>query len=177
MTIMNIAEPLILINGAIPARSVSATINHKGQTVVEFTLIFVLFVVVAWVPADFGLAFYTSQLALNATRDGARIAAADKGLAEGTISCVLPCAIEKSSNPTGPLAQIAGRMSEALLPGATVSLTLPPRVGTACDRLVTVTITGNYNFWFYQVFRLMGGVQPNFKTITQSTGMMWEYQC
>ena len=115
MTIMNIAEPLILINGAIPARSVSATMAQGPNSGGIYSNLR-SFVVVAWVPADFGLAFYTSQLALNATRDGARIAAADKGLAEGTISCVLPCAIEKSSNPTGPLAQIAGRMSELSFP-------------------------------------------------------------
>ncbi len=47
-----------------------------GQGVVEFTLVFLLLLVVAWIPADFGLAFYTGQLALNASREGARVAAA-----------------------------------------------------------------------------------------------------
>src|SRR6266511_6417393 len=48
----------------------------KGQALVEFTLVFILLLVVAWIPADFGLAFYTGQLALNASREGARIASA-----------------------------------------------------------------------------------------------------
>lgn len=51
-----------------------------GQALVEFTLVFLLFLVVAWIPADFGLAFYTGQLAQNASREGARIAAADRNL-------------------------------------------------------------------------------------------------
>lgn len=31
----------------------------KGQALVEFTLVFLLVLVVAWIPADFGLAFYS----------------------------------------------------------------------------------------------------------------------
>jgi Flp pilus assembly protein TadG len=37
--------------------------QNSGQALVEFTLTFVLLLVVAWIPADFGLAFYTGQLA------------------------------------------------------------------------------------------------------------------
>ncbi len=59
--------------------------RSSGQAVVEFTLVFLLFLIIAWVPADFGLAFYTGQLAQNASREGARIAAADPTLANGTL--------------------------------------------------------------------------------------------
>ena len=61
----------------------------SGQAVVEFTLVFLLFLVIAWIPADFGLAFFTGQLAQNASREAARIAAADPNLANG--SCNMPC--------------------------------------------------------------------------------------
>ena len=61
--------------------------DSSGQGVVEFTLTFLLLLVVAWIPADFGLAFYTGQLAHNAAREGARIAAADSTLVSGTSSC------------------------------------------------------------------------------------------
>ena len=40
--------------------------RSSGQAVVEFTLVFLLFVIIAWIPADFGLAFYTGQQAQNA---------------------------------------------------------------------------------------------------------------
>src|SRR5437879_1838731 len=59
----------------------------RGQAVVEFTLSFVLLLVIAWIPADFGLAFYTGQLASNASREGARIAAADRNITSS--SCTL----------------------------------------------------------------------------------------
>src|SRR5215475_10006207 len=63
----------------------------SGQAVVEFTLTFLLFLVIAWIPADFGLAFYTGQLAQNASREAARIAAADPNLTTATGSCNMPC--------------------------------------------------------------------------------------
>jgi len=50
--------------------------SNRGQAAVEFTLAFILLLIIAFIPADFGLAFYTGQLALNASREGARIAAA-----------------------------------------------------------------------------------------------------
>src|ERR671919_766283 len=66
-------------------------LNNKGQALVEFTLIFILLLIVAWIPADFGLAFYTSQLAQNASREGARIAAATPTLPAMPINCTMPC--------------------------------------------------------------------------------------
>ena len=36
-------------------------LTSKGQAMVEFTIAFILLIIVAWIPADFGLAFYTSQ--------------------------------------------------------------------------------------------------------------------
>jgi len=59
--------------------------RSKGQALVEFTLSFLLFLVIAWIPADFGLAFYTAQLAQNAAREGARIAASDPKLGSGRL--------------------------------------------------------------------------------------------
>src|SRR5688572_33183067 len=63
---------------------------NKGQALVEFTLVFILLIIVAWIPADFGLAFYTSQIAQNAVREGARIAAADAALVATDTSCGPP---------------------------------------------------------------------------------------
>src|SRR5574341_889437 len=111
----------------------------SGQAVVEFTLVFLLFLVIAWIPADFGLAFYTGQLAQNASREGARIAAADPALASGTIpgeiwttSCTMPSCSGNILNET------AARISSALLPGATINVTLDadsvPQIGRASCR-------------------------------------------
>jgi hypothetical protein len=145
--------------------------SSSGQAVVEFTLVFLLLLVIAWIPADFGLAFYTGQLAQNASREAARIAAADPNLASG--SCNMPC----SSVPGGnALKAAADRMSQALLPGALISGTLEPPTGANCNRLVEVSVSGEYNYFFYPLLRAMGNTIPDTLNIVRSTSMRWEHQ-
>jgi Flp pilus assembly protein TadG len=145
--------------------------GERGQTIVEFSLVFVLLVVVAWIPADFGLAFYTGQIALNASREGARIAAAEQNPANlVTDSCMMPCV-----GKTGVLRATADRMSLALLPGATVSVNLEP--GPTCNGVVTVAIDGEYRYFFYNLLQLMGFNIINPVRVVRSTSMRWEHQC
>src|SRR5262249_11607381 len=120
--------------------------DSSGQAVVEFSLTFLLFLVIAWIPADFVLAFYTGQLAQNA----ARIAAADPNLTTATGSCNMPCS---SASAGTALKAAADRMSQALLPGALISVTLEPAIGTNCNRLAEVSISGNYSLFFYRLLQ------------------------
>lgn len=145
--------------------------DSSGQGAVEFTLTFLLLLVVAWIPADFGLAFYSSQLAQNAAREGARIAATDSTLTSGTTSCTLP---ECTGNI---LKETASRVSAALLPAATIAVTLDPDTGANCNRMVTVSVSGTYNFSFYRFLRWFG-VSGNLNStpITRQTRMRWEGQ-
>ena len=155
--------------------------RSAGQAVVEFTLVFLLFLVIAWIPADFGLAFYTAQLAQNASRDGARIAAADPKLGSGTppgttwtATCTMP------SCSGNILSETAARVSSALLPGALITVTLDPDAvlpaTPKCDRNVTVTVAGTYNYFFYQLLRAFGDTVPDTLNIVRSTSMRWEHQ-
>ena len=84
--------------------------NQKGQTLVEFTLCFILLVIVAWIPADFGMMFYTSHIGTNAAREGAHRAAASLEIAQlgswpgvrkspSRISAPWPHATVKSRSP------------------------------------------------------------------------------
>src|SRR5262247_3231127 len=136
----------------------NALTRSSGQALVEFTLGFLLFLVIAWIPADFGLAFYTGQLAQNAVREGARIAAADPTLptqlgAGTSINCTMPCSGQAAGSI---LAETAERMSSALLPGATVSVTFPVGGGASCNQQLRVQIAGTYNFFFYRLLNLFG---------------------
>src|SRR5499433_4422517 len=131
----------------------NALTRSSGQAVVEFTLGFLLFLVIAWIPADFGLAFYSGQLAQNASREAARIAAADPNLTTATGSCNMPCS---SASAGTALRAAADRMSQALLPGALISVTLEPAGGTNCNRLAEVSISGNYSLFFYRLLRGIG---------------------
>jgi len=145
--------------------------RSSGQAVVEFTLLFLLLLVIAWIPADFGLAFYTGQLAQNAAREGARIAAADRTLTSGAASCTMPSCSGNIFQET------AGRISSALLPGATITLTLDPDTGSNCNRMVTVAVSGTYNFFFYQFLHWLG-ISGNLENmpIARQTSMRWEHQ-
>jgi Flp pilus assembly protein TadG len=145
--------------------------RSSGQALVEFTLTFLILLVVAWIPADFGLAFYSGQIAQNAAREGARIAAADSTLVSGTSSCVMPSC---SGNIFG---ETAARLSSALLPAATITLDLEPDIGTNCNRMVTVTVSGTYNFFFYQLLRAVGvSANQDDTPIVRQTRMRWEAQ-
>ena len=153
----------------------------SGQALVEFTLVFLLFLVIAWIPADFGLGFYTGQLAQNAVREGARIAASDPKLGSGTIpgmtwttSCTMP------SCSGNILSETAARISSALLPGAIITVTLDPDsvppTAPKCDRNVTVRVSGAYRYFFFHLLRALGITTPDTLSIQRSTSMRWEHQ-
>jgi Flp pilus assembly protein TadG len=145
--------------------------GSSGQALVEFTFTFILLLIVAWIPADFGLAFYTGQIAQNAAREGARIAAADQTLASGTIDCTMPACTQNI------LKETAARVSPALLPAAKITVNLDPDTGTNCNRMVTVTVSGTYNFFFYQLLHWLGVSDDlNNTPITRQTRMRWEAQ-
>jgi Flp pilus assembly protein TadG len=159
----------------------SSLTRSTGQAVVEFTLVFLLFVIIAWIPADFGLAFYTGQQAQNASREGARIAAADPKLGSGTPRGDIWKAICTMPSCSGNiLSETAARISSALLPGATITVTLeadsvegePP----LCNRNVIVAVSGTYNYFFYQLLGALGITVPGTLDIERSTSMRWEHQ-
>ena len=160
-------------SGRLALRSVALLPCQKGQALVEFTLVFLLLLVIAWIPADFGLAFYTGQIAQNAAREGARIAAADPNLAAN--SCGPPLSACYSAGNI--LNETAVRLPAALLTGTAIDVALDADTGVNCNRLVTVTVSGNYNFFFYRMLRWFGANIPsNSVSITRATKMRWEHQ-
>ena len=155
----------------------SSCLNGRGQAAVEFTLTFVLLLVIAWIPADFGLAFFTGQQAQNASREGARIASADKDLVAqmgglNTISCTAPC-----SGAASVLKAAASRLSNVLIKNAVVTLTYPSTGAGTCSQMLTVQVQGTYNYVFYQLLHLVG-VSGNLNTanMTRTTSMRYEHQ-
>lgn len=145
---------------------------NRGQALVEFTLVFMLLLVVAWIPADFGLAFYTGQLASNAAREGARIGAADPSYSTQVGNCTMPACYSQADGTI--LKETAKRLSSALLPGATI--TVAALAGATCKQTVQVQIVGNYNYSFYRFLRFFGANVPATVQINRTTQMRWEHQ-
>jgi Flp pilus assembly protein TadG len=153
-------------------QSLRGCLASTGQALVEFTFVFMLLLVVAWIPADFGLAFYTGQLALNASREGARIAAADPNYPAQVGNCSLPACYSETDGTV--LKETAKKLSSALLPGATI--TVVALAGATCNQTVQVQIVGNYNYSFYRFLRFFGANVPPTVQITRTTQMRWEHQ-
>jgi Flp pilus assembly protein TadG len=149
--------------------------KNKGQAAVEFTLVFILLVIVAWIPADFGLAFYTGQLAQNAVREGARIAAADPALVATNTTCGPP--LSSCFTAGNIFNETAVRLPSALMGSSTqIAVVYPDPDSSACNQLVRVSVSGQYPFFFYKVLRFMG-IDVNIPTITRSSIMRWEHLC
>jgi len=148
---------------------------NKGQALVEFTLVFILLIIVAWIPADFGLAFYTSQIAQNAVREGARIAAADAALVATDTSCGPP--LSSCFSAGNIFNETAARLPAALMGASTkIAVDYPAPGSSACNQLVSVKVEGTYPFFFYKVLRFMG-IDVNIPKIERESIMRWEHQC
>ena len=158
-------------------RLIASRLNRKGQALVEFTLTFVLLLVIAWIPADFGLAFFTGQQVQNAAREGARIAAVDPTLVTQlggatTLSCAAPC-----SGQPNVVQVAAARLSNVLLRTTTVTLTYPASGAGTCNQMLTVQVQGTYNYFFYQLLHLLKITNDlNTVTISRTTTMRYEHQ-
>jgi Flp pilus assembly protein TadG len=145
---------------------------NKGQALVEFTLTFMLALVVMWIPADFGLYVYSSHVAQNAAREGARIAAADPTTPQGPTTCTWPCASDTTVKKL-----VAERVSTGFLNTPTISMDRQIVVQPACNAQVIVTVTGSYNFWFYRMLRWFGANVPTSLPVIRTHSMRWEHQC
>lgn len=150
-------------------------LNCKGQAMVEFTLAFVLLLLVTWIPAEFGLAFYTTQIAQNAVREGARIAAADPNLVSGTnTSCGPP--LSSCFSFGNIFNETAVRLPAALMHDIRITVIVDPASDTNCNEMVTVQAQGTFRFFFYQILRLMGIGVSDERQITTLARMRWEHQ-
>ena len=151
--------------------SLARVIHQRGQAMVEFTLIFILLLVVAWIPADFGLAFYTGQLSLNASREGARIAAATIPF-DAADAATQTCKRLSSALLSDP----GSGFGASCLPYSNARVDVTAPAGIVCNQKLTVTVTGNYNYTLYRILRYFGAPVPLSVPITRSTAMRWEHQ-
>ena len=137
---------------------VTRIVNRKGQSIVEISLITPLLLVVLYVPADFGMAFFMAHLTQNAVREAARIGANTDPF-----------------NNTDIQTEALSRMP-AYLTSPTTTATLHTTGAADCARFVEVVAQGNYTYGLYKVMRLFGASVPNSVTITRSAWMRYQFQ-
>jgi Flp pilus assembly protein TadG len=150
-------------------------LNKKGQSIVEISLITPLLLVALYVPADFGIAFFTAHLTQNAVREAARIAAISPECGT-TVPCVTTVT-ETSCPGTNPIVKEAcKRLPARLTTPLSIKITLSGNLGDTCMRLVKVEASGKYNYFLYQLIRLIGGTASNDTPITRAAELRYELQ-
>lgn len=134
--------------------------RSKGQSIVELTLLTPLMLAALYIPADFGIAFYTAHLVQNATREAARIGASMNPFVQATVENEATKRL-----PTGRF--VVSSVSADLDSGS-----------PTCMKRVRVTVTGTYNAFLYQLINLVipGASVNTAISITRSTAMRFDSQ-
>lgn len=132
--------------------------NKRGQSIIEITLLTPILLVALYIPADFGIAFFTAHLVQNAAREGARIGSKAIPFSQSEVE-----------------AEVRARLPDTF-PWALTSVTATHRTGGGCMEIVRVTVTGTYNFFLYRLISLIGLTPPSPIIITRTTDMRYEGQ-
>jgi Flp pilus assembly protein TadG len=142
-------------------RLIAGRRRSNGQSIVELTLIVPLVLATLYIPADFGIAFFTAQMVQNATREAARIGAAMNPFVAATI--------ENEATKRLPGGKFVISSVSATLNGSSTS---------TCMRRVVVSASGSYNLFWYRLLNLMlpGTVTDTSLPITRSTAMRYDSQ-
>lgn len=148
--------------------------SRDGQSIVELAVMTPLLLVALYIPADFGVAFFTSHLAQNAVREGARIGAISAEC--GVSPCVSNISPQECPGSNSVVQEVCRRLP-ARLTSPTVEVTLSGNLGSACMRTVTVDVTGQYNYFLYQLTALIGlPIAENPVTISRVAELRYELQ-
>lgn len=135
--------------------------DSEGQSIVELTLLVPIILVALYVPADFGVAFFTAHLVQNATREAARIGA--------------------SMNPFNQITvenEVTKRLPTGRFTVSSVSANLNGSETSTCMRRVLVSVSGSYDLFLYQLTNLVvpDAISDTTIPITHSTAMRYDSQ-
>jgi hypothetical protein len=135
--------------------------RSKGQSIVELTLLMPLVLATLYIPADFGVAFFTAHLVQNATREAARIGA--------SMNPFVAESIENEAIKRLPTWKFVASSVSANLNGSSTS---------TCMRRVVVSVSGSYNIFWYRLLNLFmpGAVVDTSLPITRNTAMRYDSQ-
>src|SRR5687768_14558861 len=137
-------------------------LDRKGQSIVEIALITPLLLVALYVPADFGVAFSVAHLTQNAVRESARIAASTDPFTTAASTAIKNDALNRIP------AWFGG--------SKTATVTYHADGAADCARFVQVSGGGTYNYFLYQIIRLLGFSAPDSQPIIRTARMRYAAQ-
>ena len=135
--------------------------DSEGQSIVELTLLVPIILVALYVPADFGVAFFTAHLVQNATREAARIGASMNPFNQTTVEN-----------------EVSKRLPTGRFTVSSVSANLNGSETSTCMRRVLVSVSGSYDLFLYQLTNLVvpDAISDTTIPITHSTAMRYDSQ-
>ena len=137
--------------------------GERGQTLVEFTLILPLFLVLIFALVDFGRAYYSFLLVTNAAREGARAAAV-----QGDSATI-------DSKTYGSFCTAASPPSGCAIGPTGITVTKTNVQGTkGSETTVTVSYAFTYVTPVGSLLTLIGGSALSAPTIASTTSMRLE---
>jgi hypothetical protein len=142
--------------------------RQSGQSLVELALITPLILVALYIPADFGMAFFTAHFTQIAVREGARIGS---GLSSGDVYGPI-------KSPQGVVIKDAvfSRLPARLQsPSVNVRFYFSDASAT-CAQVVEVTASGTYDYFWYRMMGIIGVAVSPSANITRTTQMRYNYQ-
>lgn len=149
--------------------------NRRGQSIIEISLITPILLVALYIPADFGIAFFTAHLTQNAAREAARIASISAEC--GTFPCVGTVTESSCPGANSIVQEVCKRLPARLTGPLSIKTTLSGSLGDKCMRVVKVEVTGNYDYFLYQIIRIIGVTMTNNNTsITRAAELRYELQ-
>jgi len=143
---------------------------QRGQSVVELALVTPLLLVALAIPFDFGIALFMANLTQNAAREGTRIGA-ELQKTGGSDPNFNYTATESTTVKNAVLSRMPNSLTNK-----TVNVKFYEGTAPTCVEYVQVTAQGNYNFFLYQLLRLLGFGAPNSILISRTTQMRYTYQ-
>ena len=135
-------------------------LDRSGQSIVEIGLVTPFLLIALYVPVDFGIAYYTAHLTQNAVREAARIGVSTK---------------DPFDNPAAN-AVANEAMANIPLRLKSVTVTVTYFATGTCMQNVSVTAQGSYNYFFYQILRLVGATVPDTVLISRTSRMRYDFQ-
>lgn len=143
---------------------------QRGQSVVELALVTPLLLVALAIPFDFGIAMFMANLTQNAAREGTRIGA-ELQKTGGSDPNFNYTTTEATTVKNAVLSRMPNNLTNK-----TVNVKFYEGTAPTCVEYVQVTAQGNYNFFLYQLLRLLGFGAPNSILISRTTQMRYTYQ-
>jgi Flp pilus assembly protein TadG len=137
-------------------------LGRAGQSIVEIGLVTPFLLIALYVPVDFGIAYYTAHLTQNAVREAARLGVSTKDPFNDSAGSAIA-------------AEALSRLPVRLRSVTVTVLYFGPGSAT-CMQSVSVTAQGSYDYFFYQLLRLIGVTVPNSAPITRTSRMRYEFQ-